>query len=122
MSDDYGKTFNYILAESVKATDGQYTITMPNVNIGQVNVDFSTAVRKMNGGVIKVEEIDGPAFTLTVLNPNSDKGFTITGGVGIDEVETENGKVETEIYDLSGRRSNMFNKGIYIVNGKKVIM
>ena len=121
MSDDYGKTFNYILAESVKATDGQYTITMPNVNIGQVNVDFSTAVRKMNGGVIKVEEIDGPAFTLTVLNPNSDKGFTITGGVGIDEVETENGKVETEIYDLSGRRSNMLNKGIYIVNGKKVI-
>ena len=79
MSDDYGKTFEYVLAESVKATDGQCTVTMPNVSVGQVEVDFSTAVRTMNGGVIKIEEIGGAAFTLTALDPSTDKGFTVDG-------------------------------------------
>ena len=86
LSADYGKTFKYVLAESVKALDGQYTVTLPNVNIGQVDVDFATATRAMNGGVIKVEEIGGAAYTLTALNPNTDKGFTVTGGVDESDV------------------------------------
>ena len=77
MSDDYGKTFEYVLAESVEALSGECTVTMPNVEVGQVDVDFSTAVRTMNGGVIKVEEIGGNAFTLTALDPSTDKGFTV---------------------------------------------
>jgi hypothetical protein len=77
MSDDYGKTFKYVLAESVEARKGECTVTMPNVEVGQADVDFSTAVRKMNAGIIKVEEIGGNAFTLTVLDPNTDKGFTL---------------------------------------------
>lgn len=41
---------------------------------------------------------------------------------GIDEVKTENGKRETEIYDLSGRRVNkVSHKGIYVVDGKKIV-
>ena len=90
MSDNYGKTFEYVLAESVKALDGQYTVTLPNVNIGQVDVDFANATRTMNGGVIKVEEIGGPAYTLTVLDPNSDKGFTITGGEDEENIVISN--------------------------------
>ena len=86
MSDDYGKTFEYVLAESVEARAGEYTVTLPNVNIGQVDVDFATATRAMNGGVIKVEEIGGPAYTLTVLDPNTDKGFTVIGGVDEKDV------------------------------------
>jgi hypothetical protein len=86
LSTDYGNTFKYVLAESVEALDGQCTVILPNVNIGQVDVDFTTAVRKMNGGVIKVEEIDGAAYTLTVLDPNTDKGFTVTGGVDESDV------------------------------------
>ncbi len=86
LSTDYGKTFKYVLAESVEARAGECTVTLPNVNIGQVDVDFTTAVRKMNGGVIKVEEIGGAAYTLTVLDPNNDKGFTVTGGVDESDV------------------------------------
>ena len=37
-------------------------------------------------------------------------------------LETENGKVKTEIYDLSGRRVQKAQKGVYIVNGKKVVV
>ncbi len=39
---------------------------------------------------------------------------------GIDEVKANDGK--TEIYNLNGMRVNSLRKGIYIVNGKKVIV
>ena len=40
---------------------------------------------------------------------------------GIDELKGENGNVKVEIYDLSGRRVQNAQKGLYIVNGKKVV-
>ena len=41
---------------------------------------------------------------------------------GITETENENVKTEnTEVYDLSGRRVQGAQKGIFIVNGKKVV-
>jgi hypothetical protein len=52
---------------------------LPNCNIGTVAVDFGTATRTMNGGVIKVEEMGSGVFTLTALDPNTNKGFTVTG-------------------------------------------
>ena len=39
----------------------------------------------------------------------------------IDEVEGENGEVKT-IYDLQGRKVDTPSKGLYIINGKKVII
>jgi hypothetical protein len=47
--------------------------------------------------------------------------WTIGEGTSIENIEAENGiKV---IYDLTGRRvENVTNAGIYIVNGKKVIV
>jgi hypothetical protein len=46
--------------------------------------------------------------------------FDFGGETGI--LETENGEVKTEnCYDLSGRRVVKAQKGIYIVNGKKVV-
>lgn len=43
---------------------------------------------------------------------------------GIDDVKAavENSKKNEAIYDLSGRRVSKMNKGIYIVNGKKVLI
>ena len=46
--------------------------------------------------------------------------FDFGGETGI--LETENGDVKTEnCYDLSGRRVEKAQKGVYIVNGKKVL-
>ena len=39
----------------------------------------------------------------------------------IDELKGENGNVKTVIYDLAGRRVQGAQKGIFIVNGKKVV-
>ena len=80
LSTDYGKAFKYVLAESVEALAGECTVTLPNVNIGQVDVDFTTAVRQKAGGIIKVEEVGGAAYTLTTLDPRNNNSFTITGG------------------------------------------
>ena len=53
-------------------------------------------------------------------------GITVGGEentTGVTEVKTENGEWKTEIYDLQGRRINEITEsGIYIVDGKKVIV
>lgn len=41
---------------------------------------------------------------------------------GIDELKGENGKVKTALYDLSGRRVQKAQKGIFIQNGKVVMV
>ena len=79
MSIDYGKTFNYILADNVPALDGNKVVTLPNVNVENINVDFKTATRSMRGGIIRVEEVGGVAYTLTTLSPENGGGFNITG-------------------------------------------
>ena len=80
MSADYGKTFNHILADNVPALDGSKVVTLPNVNVENINIDFKTATRSMRGGIIRVEEIGGVAYTLTTLSPENGGGFNITGG------------------------------------------
>ena len=55
----------------------------------------------------------GSSLTFTLEEDNT---------TGIRETENENVKAEnSEIYDLSGRRVNSVEKGIYIQNGKKVV-
>ena len=128
MSANYGKSFDYVLAESVPATDGSCSVELPDVNVGDVDVDFITAVRSMRGGVIRVEEIDGAAFTLTTISPENAGGFNITGATGVEDVKGESGNVKTEngevktIYDLQGRKVDTPSKGLYIINGKKVLV
>lgn len=88
MSANYGKSFDYVLAESVPALDGQCTVVLPNVNVGNVDVDFITAVRSMRGGIIRVEEVGGIAYTLTSVTPSDGGNFTVTGGAAAPEVYT----------------------------------
>ena len=80
MSTDYGRTFSHVLADDVPALDGSKDVTLPNVNVGNIDVDFKTAIRSMRGGIIRVEEIGGIAYTLTTLSPDNGGGFNITGG------------------------------------------
>ena len=109
MSANYGETFDYVLAESVPATDGSCAVVLPNVNVGAVDVDFVTATRSMRGGIIRVEEIGGVAYTLTTLSPENGGGFTVTGGGSApDPVVTYTVAVTAE----------PANGGVVAVNGK----
>ena len=142
MSTNYGRSFDYVLAESVPAREGSCSVELPDVNVGSVDVDFVTATRPMRGGIIKVEEIGGVAYTLTTLSPATGGGFNITGATGIYEVKGEptvdasqsgnwkgeNGERKGEsgegnaVYDLLGREVYNPIGGVYIVNGKKFIV
>jgi hypothetical protein len=124
MSANYGESFDYVLAESVPASNGSCSVGLPDVNVGNVDVDFVTAIRSMRGGIIKVEEIGGVAYTLTALSPELGGSFCITGATNVDKLKTEMGKVNT-IYDLQGRKLKCENgnlKGIYIIDGKKALI
>ena len=46
--------------------------------------------------------------------------FDFGNATGIDNIDTDN-KAESKIYDLSGRAVKTMSKGLYIVDGKKVI-
>jgi hypothetical protein len=60
---------------------------------------------------------------LPVANVNAARFLSFDFGTetAIDELKGENGNVKTVIYDLAGRRVQGAQKGIFIVNGKKVI-
>ena len=49
---------------------------------------------------------------------NNNVNFDTTG---IDELKGENENVKTAVYDLSGRRVQKAQKGIFIQNGKKIV-
>ena len=125
LSDDYGKTFAYTLSEDVNALDGEATIILPQYNIGVVEKDFITTKRQVRGGVIKVEVMDGYAYMLTTVTPDSGGGFTITGGYETDiEIISSETDKNRNSYDVSGRKVRMSTtlpKGIYIIGDRKVI-
>jgi hypothetical protein len=122
MSADYGKTYGYVLAEDIPAQNGQASIKLPYANVGNIDVDFLTATRQMRGGIIRIEEKDGIAFTLTTDSPEKGGGFTIVGAqeTGIRSLPQTPANTE-DIYDLHGRkilRSNTICPGLYITKGK----
>ena len=67
---------------------------------------------------------DGSIDSYKTTEPWSKFGKIVALGeeeTGIDEVKGENGKVKTAVYDLSGRRVQKAQKGIFIQNGKVMV-
>lgn len=126
MSADYGKTYGYVLAEDIPAQNGQASIKLPYANVGNIDVDFITATRQMRGGIIRIEEKDGIAFTLTTDSPEKGGGFTIVGAEETDIRSLLPTPANTEdIYDLHGRkvsRPDTICPGLYLKKGKVVFI
>lgn len=124
MSTDYGVTFGHVLADDVPALDGNCCVTLPDVNVGSVDVDFLTAVRSMRAGIIRIEEVGGIAYTLTTFSPEAGGGFAVVGSDATFVEELACGSGNSTVYDLCGRKinSDILSPGIYFVNGKKMIL
>ncbi len=59
---------------------------------------------------------------MRVVGEESEDGTTVIYDVEVDEeLKGENGKVKA-IYDLQGRKVDTPSKGLYIINGKKVLV
>ena len=69
-----------------------------------------------------LKESDAVYDELAYISKNTEITFTYTNGeTGISEVKSESEKVKA-IYDLQGRKVENPNKGIYIIDGKKVFI
>lgn len=68
-------------------------------------------ITSRDGSPVKVSQSAQARINIRVQGEDNATGIT----------ETENAKVKTENFDLSGRRVERMQKGIYIVNGKKVV-
>ena len=98
----------------LKYRSGTYFLKVPSEALGDANFGKYLKNKKFTG-ICEVNK--ETSFTLIVndgvLPPDPD---------GIDEINAENGN-EQKVYDLTGRRvSNAKKPGIYIVNGKKIMV
>lgn len=118
-----GHTVNVLPLES-----GDYLVVLYNM----YNTTFSDGVL-LNIPVVACE--NGGTFSGSIYNIRmstvdavshkcEDVSFKVTVNApetGAENVKAENGNVKT-VYDLQGRKVNTPSKGLYIINGKKVLV
>ena len=86
---------------------------------------YSDAFRSSNYSYVTLHVPAGSIEKYKAQTPWSSFGKIVAltpEETGIDELKGENGKVKTALYDLSGRRVQKAQKGIFIQNEKKVII
>ena len=134
-------TYNFAITEITEITDEVETIKGKNIFKGTVS---KQKITKENGSYYVLGFVDEEVGMYNAVNGGDDKTFInaghkaymylkgaagsagyrfdFDGTTGITEVETENAD-DAVIYDLTGRRVQDMNRaGIYIVNGKKVLV
>jgi len=87
---------------------------------------FNQLMQPENGKIIETDNNSDilSIENVTVATPTGETAYyqTLSATTGIEQIENENGTAV--IYDLKGNRLNSgkaLNKGIYIINGKKII-
>lgn len=120
----------------VEAAEGNHTFNISSeagTSVEDNDLQGTVASENVSGSVLTLQNIDAPGFyTYTgsvlkgfkaYLNGASEiRGFIIDETTGITAPDSNTAKSAATIYDLSGRRVNKAGKGIYIVNGKKVVL
>lgn len=96
------------------------TIDLPNKEFGT----FSFNLKKCSANT-KIAFTNPEAFNALLLdevkivnNKKAENGPT----TGIDQAETTSSKQNNHIYNLNGQKVNNPTKGIYIINGKRIIL
>lgn len=115
-------TISKLAAESetarVAPTDGVHTISASDFND-----DGTVSLSGLTAGTYTVSAPAG-MFLVNGKHATLNSTFTVDNNgdpTAIDEIEAANADA-TVIYDLQGRRVNRAAHGIYIVNGRKVIL
>ena len=105
----------YVLGNDAEDGVGLYKTQMRNVQLS--NASGSVSVFKNNAYKAYLPASAVPA----TANGAANFSFRFEGGTtGIENVEVES--ASNVIYDLTGRKVNAVERGIYIINGKKVLV
>ena len=114
----------------VKATEGeikgagdyQFAAQIYNKSLA---TDGTIAYLATDGSIKKLNTANGlkglRAYFIVPAGSNARIAFIDDADTGIDSMESVAQKVENGVYDLQGRRVEATKKGLYIINGKKVV-
>jgi hypothetical protein len=128
LSDNFGQTFDYLLAEHVSALQGSCSITLPRISFDCINHTFGEAERSVRPGILRIDIEGSIAYTLTCLHPEAEGaagGFTMSGESPSSIVPLTTHSAATT-YRLNGTPVSptlpqaSFPTGCYIRQGKKV--
>lgn len=104
---------------------GDGTVTYASDNVNVATVDSETGLVTITGSgtaTIKATVTDGTNYTYATKT--AQYTLTVTAATGIKAID--NGQPATDsaedYYDLSGRRVAQPAKGIYVKNGKKIVV
>ena len=101
-------------------TDDAYVLTADNT--AEAGVCFGKATKNQQSNASWLNNSHKAYLPAPVGANAASYSFRFEGGTtGVEEVKTENGEVKA-IYDLTGRQVNAVERGIYIINGKKVLV
>lgn len=110
-------TYKAMTAAELIAADDSYVLT--GVRNAEGNIDYAEwrQLTETSKAVLS-------AFRVYLTAPaGAANALSITRGeTGIEELSTVNDQQSTVIYDLTGRKVETMDKGIYIVNGRKVVI
>ena len=114
-----------------KQEDGTWTFTMPEANVWVV-VTYTKNLQDAWIEAIADQTYTGEAFTPTIEVKDGENfsdaharalSIVFEGETtGISTVKTDADTKDAVIYDLQGRRVMQPTKGLFIVNGKKVVI
>ena len=88
-----------------------------------ITTESSWTVEEVAGAPRRAEEPQTTGYTIRAANSRGGFGLAedVSPATGIAAIETELGG-DVKIYDLNGRRVMTPTKGVYIINGKKVVI
>ena len=109
-------TYSYYVLSKVDGIVGMYLAKLTDGKF-QNNANKAYMMLKKGDLGIYDEGVDTGTEQLS-------RGFVFDFGdeTSIDELKSEDGKVKSAVYDLSGRRVQKAQKGVYIQNGKVVLV
>ena len=92
------------------------TMTNEYAELNVENIDMAAALADVDRLMIQCNKEAGDAFNFTAVVLVKD------GATGIDATLVNSEKVNSQYFNLAGQRVAHPAKGLYIVNGKKVIV
>ena len=114
---------NYVINVLTKwGDDGklgdQTTMTMKNdyAELNIENIDMAAKLAEVDRLMVQCNKEDGDPFNFTAIV------LVKKETTGINTLNVEREMLNGEVYNLAGQRVHNPRKGLYIVNGKKVIM
>ena len=118
----YGEYNDQQLGINLDPLDDAYLVSITDES-GKVVYEKAVNAGSIVGLSIDISAYAEGSYTVTV--ENSSESFTgefETQTTGIKDIINNKEEIRTEIYNLQGQRLNTLQKGLNIVNGKKIIM